>query len=104
MFKNNNQRLNVWLDCKNRFDYSEFLEACKIAGCEAQHIFEFAQRVGVLQCAMTLYPELEPHQAHSKFLEEHQFVMVPSLTPTPPDDGSPTPPRGCGSCGGGKVR
>ena len=72
MIQNNLQRLNIWLKMKNRFDYIEFKLACESDGIIALPPLEFAQKTGLLACAIVAYPQMQIFGAYLKFIQENQ--------------------------------
>lgn len=99
MMNNNWQRLNIWMGLKNRFDYVEFSEACQSSGIEPQSILEFAQKAGMVSCAMVSYPDVAPSEAYLTLISLTQNEPLPV-----PRQERQFEVKPCGGCGGGKVR
>ena len=99
MMNNNWQRLDIWLCLRDRFDSKEFQVACESRGVVPQPVLEFAQKAGMISCAIVAYPELPVSEAYLKFIKENQSVTV--LAPNTETRKETQP---CGGCGGGKVR
>ena len=112
MLSNNGSRLNLWCKLKNKFDYHEFTELCSQHGIAPQPVFEFAQKAGMLSCALLLYPNLPAAEAYLRLIEDHQQETITThsappvrFTATPAEQSTvTTASTNCGSCGGGKVR
>jgi hypothetical protein len=125
MMENNWQRLNIWLQCSNRFDYTEYAAACRVAGCEPQLALEFAQKAGMVSCGTVDYPDIPVSEAYLKFISGNQISSAPPEQGTTTTNSQPvmkevdvqfpdghTEKRmvpvdnsttGCSTCGGGKV-
>jgi hypothetical protein len=113
MLTNNNERLNIWLACKNPFDYEEFYAALESKGVQLMTAFAFTDKIGIITCAKAMFPEMDHAEAAKAFLDKYkdQVVMIP-LPPMPnleamqiPGQFTPTgmaPRTGC--CGGGAIR
>lgn len=97
MLANNQQRLDVWLNTANKFDYAEFAQACVLADCSPQQPLEFAQKVGMLMVAQVAYPDLQPAEAYQTFVRNNSQQDVPVVALTKADI-KPS------CCGGGVVR
>lgn len=118
MLVNNGERLTIWLSLKNKFDYAEFVTACKFAGIRPLDAMEFAQKAGIISTAMTLYPNLPVAEAYVRFVQESS-IPKPTSNVRPPAQVYPAPETPvqealkalnttgtvtrCGGCGGGKV-
>lgn len=107
MMANNWQRLNIWLNINNRYDYAEFSAACTNNGCEPQPALEFAQKAGMVSAGIAAYPELPVAEAYLKFIRDNQTAFTPPVlqaqqqsTAQKTDDATQTP----GCCGGGAVK
>jgi hypothetical protein len=94
MLVNNHARLNVWLKLKNKFDYAEYVKACEMDGVVPHNSIEFAQKVGMIMCGITAYPDKAVHEAYVEYAKQNEsgHIQLPPKT------------SGCGSCGGGKTR
>jgi hypothetical protein len=125
MMANNWQRLNIWLQCSNRFDYAEYTAACRVAECEPQSALEFAQKAGMISCGMIAYPELTVPDAYLRLISENQNSIAPQEQVATTTNNQPTMKEvyvqfpdghtekrmvpasnsaaGCSTCGGGKV-
>jgi hypothetical protein len=96
---NNSQQLNIWLNLKSKFDFEEFKSTCKSGGIESCPILEFAQKAGILSCAMVKYPEMPIAEAYTRLIQESIGITVSDQLPViHPESSSP-----CSGCGGGKV-
>lgn len=117
MMANNWQRLNIVLNMSNRFDYEEFKQRCVEEGCLTLDAAEFAQKVGVLSCAITKYPDKSPNEAYLQLTAETNStksgqipidfsVLFSKLTTEQQEEikKNSKSTSGCGTCGGGKVR
>ena len=69
MLSNSNQKLNIWLNQKNKFDYKEFVTTCIYQNIDPLDISEFAQKVGMLSVAMVEYPHLKPDEAYLELIK-----------------------------------
>lgn len=69
MLANNGQRLKIWLDMREKFDYEEFYEKCVSEKCLPLPPLEFAQKAGMVSCAMVMRPDLPPADAYVRFAE-----------------------------------
>jgi hypothetical protein len=86
MMTNNWQRLNIWLQQEDRFDYEQHLQGCREAECAALPVLEYAQKAGMITCAMKMYPEMPVAEAYLHLLNKHQIAF------TPPQMQAPHPP------------
>lgn len=108
MLNNNSERLNIVIKMTNPYNYKEFENTCKYKAIVPMCRFEYAQKVGLLACAIVDYPELKPEDAYKKFIADNPFTpIIQSVTSS--NDFAVTTIKneattGCGSCGGGKVR
>ena len=100
MMNNNQQRLHIWLELKNKFDYEEFKINCIKVGIEAQPILEFAQKAGMVSSAVIMYPDLPTPEAYLKLIQENQVIF--QIGQHQPKNTLVTP-KPCNSCGGGEV-
>ena len=128
MMANNWKRLNVWLTLQDRTNYAEYKAACEAVGTAPHGAHEFAQKIGMVMCGMSAYPELPVAEAYLKFIRENQEAFTP---PTQQNTQMPEVPYGykkelvtitfgdgrteqqeilipdvqkTGCCGGGEVR
>ena len=103
MLANNNERLNIWLNLKDRFSYTEFVQCCTKYNCAALTILEFAQKAGMVQVSLNAYPNLPAAEAYRYLVEQNSSIsqqVVKSKIPTVEESNK----QRCNSCGGGKVR
>lgn len=109
MLANNNQRFSIWQTLTNQFDYNEFSAACEREGVEPLTAYEFAQKAGLLTCAVMIYPNLLAHDAYLKLIEEHQQDVIAKreaerFSSVSTQSVVQAPTTNCRSCDGGKVR
>lgn len=98
---NNWQRLNIWLNQEDKFNYEQHIQGCREADCAALPPLEFAQKAGMISCAMEAFPELPVAEAYLAFIQKNQIAFTPpQLQAPPPIQLGET--KGC--CGGGQVR
>lgn len=102
MLLNNKQRLTLWLELTDPFDYDTFTKKCDVASISTLPIAEFAQKVGMLILARRRYPDMELSLAYLKLLEESKPVGLGSGV-IKINDPTVHNTVGCGGCGGGKV-
>lgn len=64
-------KMKVLLDLDNRYDYQLFLERCEARGLQVVggSELEFAQKVGMIMCALFRYPDMSPVDAYVKFVQ-----------------------------------
>lgn len=102
MMQNNWQRLNIVLSLTDKFNYSDFVAACKEVQCPSICAQLYGQKVGMVMVALNLYPTLEPKDAYLKLLADNPCdksgYTYTSIDPSTGEDTS-----GCSTCGGGKV-
>jgi len=101
------QRLDIVLNLKNSFDYAEFVSACDVAGVPPLSLGEFAQKTGMLKVAINMYPQDSPKDAYLHFIKTMNTEWVQRPTLLAEENNGVNPPKlskGCGGCGGGKVR
>ena len=107
MLKNNGQRLLVWMQLSNPFDYLAMNQLCTRNDVDQFTAFDFAKKVGMLLTAKHLYADLEITAAYQKFLDEYanQQVAASSATIAAISKTTSSPPviADCPSCGGGRV-
>lgn len=100
------QRLNIWLNLQNKYDYTEFSEACRSENVEPHDLLEFAQKVGMLSVSMSLYPTLPLTEAYLKLIEEGQKIQQIRAQQRQQNIGmeniKSTSAHSC--CGGGQVK
>lgn len=67
----NETKMNVLLSMLNPFDLNEYKEMCLARGygVVGTHT-EYAQKVGMVKVAITLYPELTPVEAYLRFVQD----------------------------------
>ena len=82
MMANDWQRLNIWLQLANKFDYNEYVTSCAVAGAQAHSAHEFAQKAGMVMAGMAMYPELPVAEAYLSFVRNHQQAFAPISTQT----------------------
>ena len=105
MLSHGNERLNIVLQLTNRFSYAEFKSSCEKANVLPLQPMVYAQKVGMLSCAESSYPELSPDEAYTLFIADNPYVTeVINAQPPSVQTVHNVPQRGCGSCGGGKVK
>ena len=104
MLSNNSQRLGVWLKLDNKFDYISFEKGCVELEIEPLPILEFAQKVGMLEVAKNIYPDLSVSEAYLKLITEFKIVPTAPQNIVPSGTNDITAITTCGSCGGGTVR
>lgn len=107
MLNNNNERLNIVMKMVNPYSYQEFERICMEKGIVPMCKFEYAQKVGLLSCALVDYPDLLPAAAYKKFIANNPFAPIIQSSTASVDfitTRIATNNSGCGSCGGGKVR
>ena len=92
MKDNNGERLNIFLRLKNRFDYAEFKAACESSGVAILQPIEYANKAGIVSCALVSHPEMSPLDAYTAFIIDNPFVAIPIAT-------TPTSKNGCTNCG-----
>lgn len=102
MTKDNWRRFDLWKQLSNPHDYKGFKQACEDADYPALSMLEFAQKVGIAEVSVSLYPELEPKDAYLKLVQEGSKESTLDAGVIPPAN-RPKTASGCGSCGGGKV-
>ena len=86
-------RLSIILSLKNKYDYAEFVAACRAANIAQLEWPEYAAKVTTLEYAIDMFPELQPFDAYMKQLENNGWMLGVPLQQIP-----------CSSCGGGKTR
>jgi hypothetical protein len=104
MKANNWQRMNIWLELDNKFDYSKFSEACKADGCEPLQPLEFGQKAGMILTGAAMYPDLPATEAYIRLLSDHRQESTPPVQQQSVSSNHQTTKTGCSSCGGGKTR
>ena len=108
MLSNNNERLNIVKQLKNKFDYKEFEAKCTELSVIALQPMVYAQKLGILSCAEVMYPELSSSDAYLLFIKENPYdpVSTKQNQPVPTQLGVIVTGQrtDCGTCGGGKVR
>jgi len=106
MLTNNSQRLNLWLQLPDRFDFAGFTRLCEAEGVAPLPAMEFAQKVGMLMCASTAYPELSLAEAYLRFIRDNPYIADKVVIPNgsaPIGSTTTVTVKPCGSCGGGRV-
>ena len=99
MMANDWQRLHIWLTLENRFDHQAFTAACLQAGCETLPPHTFAQKAGMVSCAMAAHPQMPPADAYLKFIEDHQPVIAaPVPVPSVETQSDTVVMKECGAC------
>lgn len=91
-------RVPIILALSNKYDYAEFVSACKTADVWQWSWPEYATKVTMLEYAMQMNPDLEPLEAYKLEISNN--------------NGSTSIPRyqtkvvttDCSTCGGGRVR
>ena len=103
MMVNNSERLKIWQNSVNQFDYAEFKAACDVVGVEPLQPMVFAQKIGILLCAQQMYPADTIEGAYLRFIQNNQYVPTQNSIVVP---GAPQTvvTKACGNCGGGAVR
>ena len=108
MLSNNNERLNIVKQLKNKFDYKEFVVKCTELSVTPLHPMVYAQKLGILSCSEVMYPELSSSDAYLLFIEENPYnpISAKQNQPVPNQLGATVIGQraDCGTCGGGKVR
>lgn len=104
MISNNNQRLNIWLTCSNKFDYNEFTSECVRNHITPLTMLDFAQKVGILEVSSSLYPHLPPDKAFQKLIDESNNIYYPNINNVNSTHSVQNiiPSKSC--CGGGNIR
>ena len=87
------KRLEIFLAMRMSFDYNLFKSQCEAQDVPVFTPHQFAQKAGMVMCAITMYPNETPSNAYNKFINEHRDV--PQVY---------TPATKCGGCGGGQVK
>lgn len=105
MLVNNSERLNIVKQLTNMYDYAEFVSACSRANVKPLQALDYAQKVGMLSCAIIAYPGITEAEAYLKFVQENQHKQEPpSISNVWPEGVVVVAKPDCGGCGGGKVR
>lgn len=74
MLQKNGARLNIWKELNNPFDYQSFVNKCVEQNVTPMSNVDFAQKVGMLLSAKSLYPNLELEQAYIMFVQENMSI------------------------------
>jgi hypothetical protein len=74
MLQNNGARLNIWKELTNPYDYQTFVGKCAEKQIVPMNQVDYAQKVGMLLAAKSLYPNLEIEQAYVMFVQENMGV------------------------------
>ena len=108
MLANNNERLNIVKQLKNKFDYKEFAAKCAELSVIPLQPMVYAQKLGILSCSEVIYPELSSSDAYLLFIKENPYdpISTKQKQPVPNQLGATVIGHraDCGTCGGGKVR
>jgi hypothetical protein len=103
MIVNNYERLHIILDLNNWFDYEEFKYICEEKKVPVLDPMSFAQKVGILMCAVQQYPELPAPEAYITFVAKNPIPTL-NVYPSKQDAVRPqeNPTRPC--CGKTTVK
>lgn len=96
-------RINIVMSLEDRFDYQELITACARENIVPLQLLEYAQKLGILEMSLRMYPELSPMSAYITLAtgaprQDHAAV------PAHVNLGMPEISTTCGSCGGGQIR
>jgi len=67
MKMNNYQRLGLWLQLTDKFDYDEFCNLCDENKYPRMNPLEFAQKSGIVTVAVKTYPAMPAADAYNTF-------------------------------------
>lgn len=102
MLSSNKARLTIVMGMKDKTNYSEFEELCNARNVVPLTKFEYAQKIGILLCAIYEYPNTPIADAYVKFIDESQKNFTDQTISS--DATRSQILSTCGSCGGGRVR
>lgn len=88
-------RLEIIQNISPRFDFTVYTKVCIENSIEPQSKRSFAQLMGMLSAAETMFPDDKIDDAFNKYLE---FINTEEVQTSQNDTKKP-----CSSCGGGKV-
>jgi hypothetical protein len=95
---------SVMAGLTDRYNYSEFIAACRAANMEQLPFGEYSAKVVMLDYAVAVNPTLDPLNAYLQEIAANGgSLALPkyllAISPTP----QTLPPADCGNCGGGTV-
>lgn len=98
-------RLEIMQAISERFNYDAYVAVCEANNLTAQQRSNWAQLMGMMSAAETMYPGVNIDKAYTDFINvcaEESAVLLEEQVKRIRE--IPENPNGCGSCGGGKVR
>jgi len=90
-------RLEIIRDINPRYNYTLYRTVCEENGFDPRPLGMWAQFMGMVSAAETMYPDDSIEVAYSKFIADVNAYDESRVAEVP------VPSAGCGSCGGGKV-
>jgi hypothetical protein len=96
----NNDGARLKLAMVEPFDYRAFKDRCGEEGLPAMPLMEYAQKLGMVMTAKTMYPELPEAEAYRRLIDDSRDdVLIGQVRKV---NNRVSQKTGC--CGGGGVR